>query len=204
MVLPVLVVFATSLVWGLLVMAAQIQCVDAARTGARAAARQDPADAVLEVTRATAPRGAEVTISREGDQVRVVVVARPPALRGLPFEVREEAVAAAEEAVGTARGALGATEEAVGPAEKAVGAAGKARGAPDDAGVSGGSRDAPGALRGAAVRPRGASGGPRDAQGDARAARLPDGIRGAETDAGGSGEPRGASGDARRSVGGVP
>ncbi|MFE9628606.1 TadE family type IV pilus minor pilin [Streptomyces sp. NPDC006527] len=96
-VLPVLVAFAMALVWGLLVMAAQIQCVDAARTGARAAARQDSADAVAEVTRATAPRGARVTVSREGAQVRVVVVARPPVLRGLPFEVREEAVAAAED-----------------------------------------------------------------------------------------------------------
>jgi hypothetical protein len=98
-VLPVLVAFAMALVWGLLVMSAQIRCVDAARAGARAAARQDPADAVLAVARATAPRGAVVTVSREGDQVRVVVVAKPPALRGLPFEVREEAVAAAEEAL---------------------------------------------------------------------------------------------------------
>ncbi|WUJ79319.1 pilus assembly protein [Streptomyces sp. NBC_00377] len=120
-VLPVLVVFATALVWGLLVMAAQIQCVDAARTGARAAARQDPADAILEVTRATAPRGAEVTISREGDQLRVVVVAKPPALRGLPFEVREEAVAAAE-AAGPAGQAVG-PGETVGPAEGVVGGA---------------------------------------------------------------------------------
>ncbi|MFD5842146.1 TadE family type IV pilus minor pilin [Streptomyces chartreusis] len=99
-VLTVLVMFAMALVWGLLVMAAQIQCVDAARTGARAAARQDPADAVIEVTREAAPRGARVTVGREGDEVRVVVVARPPVLTGLPFEVREEAVAAAEETVG--------------------------------------------------------------------------------------------------------
>ncbi len=99
-VLPVLVMFAMALVWGLLVVAAQTQCVDAARTGARAAARQDPADAVVEVTRATAPRGATVTVGREGDQVRVVVVAKPPVLSGLPFEVREEAVASAEEMVG--------------------------------------------------------------------------------------------------------
>ncbi|MFJ8535773.1 TadE family type IV pilus minor pilin [Streptomyces sp. NPDC093591] len=99
-VLPVLVMFAMALVWGLLVVAAQIQCVDAARTGARAAARQDPADAVIEVTREAAPRGATVTVGREGDEVRVVVVAKPPVLRGLPFEVREEAVAAAEEMVG--------------------------------------------------------------------------------------------------------
>ncbi|WP_078598838.1 TadE family type IV pilus minor pilin [Streptomyces davaonensis] len=96
-VLPVLVMFAMALVWGLLVVAAQIQCVDAARTGARAAARQDPADQVVAVTREAAPSGAKVTVSRAGDQVRVLVVAKPPALRGLPFEVREEAVAAAEQ-----------------------------------------------------------------------------------------------------------
>ncbi|MER6494489.1 MULTISPECIES: TadE family type IV pilus minor pilin [Streptomyces] len=100
MVLPVLVMFAMALVWGLLVVAAQIQCVDAARTGARAAARQDRADAVVRVARETAPRDAEVTVVREGDRVRVVVVAKPPALSGLPFEVREEAVALAEETVG--------------------------------------------------------------------------------------------------------
>src|SRR3954454_24439754 len=86
-VLPVLVLFAMGLVWGLLVVAAQIQCVDAARTGARAAARQDPADAVTAVARAAAPRGATVTVGREGDQVRVVVVAKPPMLHGLPFDV---------------------------------------------------------------------------------------------------------------------
>ncbi|WP_320782552.1 TadE family type IV pilus minor pilin [Streptomyces sp. CRN 30] len=97
--LPVLVLFAMALVWGLLVAAAQIQCVDAARTGARAAARDDPADAVAEVTREAAPDGAEVTVSRAGEWVRVAVVARPPVLRGLPFEVREEAVASVESTV---------------------------------------------------------------------------------------------------------
>lgn len=103
MVLPVLVMFAMALVWGLLVVAAQIQCVDAARAGARAAARQDPAEAVVEVTREAAPRGARVTVAREDDQVHVVVVAKPPVLGSLPFEVREEAVAVAEETVGAGR-----------------------------------------------------------------------------------------------------
>ncbi|MGX1271465.1 hypothetical protein RKD18_004659 [Streptomyces phaeoluteigriseus] len=120
-VLPVLVAFAMALVWGLLVMTAQIQCVDAARAGARAAARQDPADAVVEVTRATAPRGARVTVTREGDEVRVVVVARPPMLRGLPFEVREEAVAAAED-VGAAED-MAAGEDVVGTEDGVGGAA---------------------------------------------------------------------------------
>ncbi|MFI1419151.1 TadE family type IV pilus minor pilin [Streptomyces sp. NPDC020731] len=107
MVLPVLVMFATTLVWGLLVVAAQIQCVDAARAGARAAARQDPPDAVVEVTRAAAPPGARVTVNRETEQVRVVVEARLPVLHGLPFDLREEAVAAVEET---------AVEETVGAA----------------------------------------------------------------------------------------
>lgn len=100
MVLSVLVAFAMALVWGLLAVATQIQCVDAARTGARAAARQDPPDAVVRLTTEAAPRGATVGVTREGEQVRVTVAARPPVLTGLPFEVREEAVAAAEEAVG--------------------------------------------------------------------------------------------------------
>ncbi|MET8486348.1 TadE family type IV pilus minor pilin [Streptomyces tendae] len=99
-VLPVLVVFAMALVWGLLVVAAQIQCVDAARTGARAAARQDPADEVVQVAREAAPSGARVTVSREAGLVHVVVVADPPALHGLPFQVREEAVASAEQMPG--------------------------------------------------------------------------------------------------------
>jgi hypothetical protein len=103
-VLSVLVAFTMALVWGLLVVAAQIQCVDAARTGARAAARQDPAATVVTVTREAAPRGARVTVGREGDEVRVTVVARPPLLGGLPFEVREEAVALAEETVGAMSG----------------------------------------------------------------------------------------------------
>lgn len=174
MVLPVLVVFTMALVWGLLVMAAQIQCVDAARTGARAAARQDPADAVLEVTRATAPRGAEVTISREGDQVRVVVVAKPPALRGLPFEVREEAVAAAEETVGTVESAVATGGEAVGAAEKGVGTAEKGVGAAEEA------QGAPGGAR--------ASGAPRGAPEPGRA----------------PGDPRGAAADAQQPLGDVP
>lgn len=120
-VLSVLVAFAMALVWGLLVVAAQIQCVDAARTGARSAARQDPADAVMEVTRQAAPGGAQVTVNREGDQVRVTVAARPPVLTGLPFEVRAEAVAAAEETVGTSA-VTGATAETGSDAGSGAGA----------------------------------------------------------------------------------
>ncbi|MFE9615937.1 TadE family type IV pilus minor pilin [Streptomyces sp. NPDC006384] len=138
-VLPVLMVFAMALVWGLLVVAAQIQCVDAARAGARAAARRDPADAVVEVARETAPRGARVTVGREGDRVRVVVEAGPPVLHGLPFEVREEAVAAVEQpmdpVVAGARPAV--AEQAAEPATKPAGGttAGSTPGRSSDAAV---------------------------------------------------------------------
>ncbi|WP_181798856.1 TadE family type IV pilus minor pilin [Streptomyces sp. WELS2] len=101
MALSVLVAFTMALVSGLLMVAARIECVDAARAGARAAARQDPPDAVVRLTRETAPRGARVTVAREGDRVRVTVVARPPLLNGLPIELREQAVALAEDTVRT-------------------------------------------------------------------------------------------------------
>ncbi len=100
MALPVLVLVVTALVWGLLVVLAQIQCVDAARAGARAAARQDPDGAVTEVAREAAPHGANVSVARHGGEVRVVVVADPPGMGVLPFRLREEAVAEAEETVG--------------------------------------------------------------------------------------------------------
>ncbi|MFF6997892.1 TadE family type IV pilus minor pilin [Streptomyces sp. NPDC008313] len=102
LVLPALVLFAMALVWALLAAAAQIQCVDAARAGARAAARQDPPQAVLAVARRAAPDGASVTVSREGDLVRVRVVAGPPGPDTLPLRLSDEAVALAEETVGVA------------------------------------------------------------------------------------------------------
>ncbi len=100
MVLPVLVLFAMALVWALLAACAQIQCVDAARVGARAAARQDPPAAVVVAARRAAPDGARVSVSREGDLVRVAVVARPPGSGGLGIDLSHEAVALAEETVG--------------------------------------------------------------------------------------------------------
>ncbi|MET8246701.1 TadE family type IV pilus minor pilin [Streptomyces sp. NPDC005202] len=100
MALPVLVLVVATLVWGLLVVVAQIQCVDAARAGARAAARQDADSAVTEVAREAAPRGAKVMVTRDAEHVRVVVVADPPGMGALPFQLREEAVADAEETVG--------------------------------------------------------------------------------------------------------
>ncbi|WP_434098728.1 TadE family type IV pilus minor pilin [Streptomyces mirabilis] len=103
-VLPSLVLVGMALVWALLAASAQIQCVDAARAGARAAARQDPPDTVLATTRRAAPRGARVTVTREGDLVRVTVKASAPGPDGLSLELSDEAVALAEETVGVVRG----------------------------------------------------------------------------------------------------
>ncbi|MFE1286287.1 TadE family type IV pilus minor pilin [Streptomyces sp. NPDC058751] len=99
-VLPSLVLVGMALVWALLAASAQIRCVDAARAGARAAARQDPAESVLATARRAAPPGAKVTVGREGDLVRVTVGARTPGPAALSLELKDEAVALAEETVG--------------------------------------------------------------------------------------------------------
>ncbi|WP_414107983.1 TadE family type IV pilus minor pilin [Streptomyces sp. CWNU-52B] len=102
-VLPVLVAFTMVLVWALLAAAALIQCVDAARAGARAAARQEPPGTVTEAARQVAPSGARVFVRRAGDLVRVRVEADTPGPDGLALAVSQEAVALAEETVGAVR-----------------------------------------------------------------------------------------------------
>ncbi|GGO89316.1 hypothetical protein GCM10012280_32130 [Wenjunlia tyrosinilytica] len=101
--LPVLVLFTAMLVWGVVAAAAQIQCVDAARAGARAAARSEPASAVLATAKQAAPRGARVRSVRDGDLVRVEVAAQalgPGRLASLlSVEVRSSASALAEDTV---------------------------------------------------------------------------------------------------------
>ncbi|MEV7193936.1 TadE family type IV pilus minor pilin [Streptomyces sp. NPDC093510] len=101
-VLPTLVLFTMALIWTLLAASAQIQCVDAARAGARAAARQDPDGAAAAAARQAAPGGASVSVRREGDLVRVEVAADVPGpqVLGLGLRLRSDAVALAEETVG--------------------------------------------------------------------------------------------------------
>jgi len=97
-VLPVLALFAMVLIWGLMAASAQIQCVDAARAGARAAARSEPAEATLAAARSAAPRGAEIALHRADGLVRVTVVAPAPGPGRLGVRLRAEAVAADEAA----------------------------------------------------------------------------------------------------------
>ncbi|MFI0966119.1 TadE family type IV pilus minor pilin [Streptomyces sp. NPDC021080] len=104
-VLPSLVLVGMALVWALLAASAQIQCVDAARAGARSAARQDPPEVVLATALRAAPPGATVTVGREDDLVRVTVGAKTPGPAALSLELKDEAVALAEATVGdTAKG----------------------------------------------------------------------------------------------------
>ncbi|MEU9111167.1 TadE family type IV pilus minor pilin [Streptomyces sp. NPDC048483] len=100
MVLPLLVAVAGALIWGLMAVCARIECVDAARAGARAAARSEPRAAVIQAARGAAPRGARVALAQEGDLVRVRVEAELPGPGRLTAQVGGEAVALAEETVG--------------------------------------------------------------------------------------------------------
>ncbi|MEU3714337.1 TadE family type IV pilus minor pilin [Streptomyces catenulae] len=97
--MPVLVAVVAALIWGLLAVCARIECVDAARAGARAAARSEPHGAVLRAARGAAPSDARVAVSREGDLVRVRVAAELPGLGHLTVHVGGEAVALAEDTV---------------------------------------------------------------------------------------------------------
>lgn len=91
--LPALVV----LLGGLLVLVAavsgQLRCVDAAREGARSAARGDPPGTVVQVTRSAAPPGAQITVSRAGAEVTVTVTARTRVLGRLGGSVTVRASA---------------------------------------------------------------------------------------------------------------
>lgn len=101
-VIPVLVAFAMALLWALMAASDQIRCVDAARAGARAAARSEPEAAVLEAARDAAPHGARVEVGRAGDLWRVRVEAATPGPGVLALTLSAEAAALAEDTVGGA------------------------------------------------------------------------------------------------------
>lgn len=102
MALPVLVAFVLALVWALVAAADQIRCVDAARAGARAAARSEPEAMVRAAAREAAPTRAEVAVERVGELWRVRVEAPTPGPGPLALTLAAEAVALAEDTVGAA------------------------------------------------------------------------------------------------------
>ncbi|MEU1093123.1 TadE family type IV pilus minor pilin [Streptomyces sp. NPDC005877] len=99
-VIPALAAFALALLWGLMAAAGQIQCLDAARAGARAAARSEAEPAVLAAARSAAPPGAKVALRRDGDLWRVRVEAPTRGPHALALTLSGEAVALAEDTVG--------------------------------------------------------------------------------------------------------
>jgi Flp pilus assembly protein TadG len=101
-VLPVLLVVLAGVVAAVVVVGAQLRCVDAAREGVRAAARGEDPAVVTAIARRAAPDGASVGVSGD-EEVRVTVSARIAPLGPVPLRitVTAEAVALREPDGGT-------------------------------------------------------------------------------------------------------
>ncbi|RAY14961.1 hypothetical protein DPM19_14090 [Actinomadura craniellae] len=99
MAFPVLVLLLVTALWGIMLAARQVACVDAAGAGARAAARGESISAVREAVARGLPPGARVEVLRTGESTRVVVAlpVRAPVPVGLsPVILRARAVAVTE------------------------------------------------------------------------------------------------------------
>jgi Flp pilus assembly protein TadG len=92
-VLPVLLLVLAGAVAAVVVVGAQLRCVDAAREAARAAARGDTAAAVVQVAQGAAPDGAVTDVGGDGDTVRVTVSAIVSPLGPLPWRLEVSATA---------------------------------------------------------------------------------------------------------------
>lgn len=76
--LPGFVVLLAALVIGGSALVAELRCADAAREGARWAARGESADEVRRVAARSAPDGADIQVTGSGQNVTVVVSVRFP------------------------------------------------------------------------------------------------------------------------------
>jgi Flp pilus assembly protein TadG len=105
-VLPVLLLVLAGAVAAVTIVGAQLRCVDAAREGARAAARGEEVAEVTALVGRAAPDGASTHVDVGSEHVRVTVVADVAALGWVPLRVRvsAEAVALREPAVVEAPG----------------------------------------------------------------------------------------------------
>jgi Flp pilus assembly protein TadG len=106
-VLPALMVVLAAALWAVTVVGAHLKCVDAARAGARAAARGDPLDQVRARVTTLAPTGSLVKVSRGPGTTQVDISSRirPPWGPILPaIEVTASAVSATEWGAETERG----------------------------------------------------------------------------------------------------
>jgi Flp pilus assembly protein TadG len=101
-VLPVLLLVLAGAVAAVTMVGAQLRCVDAAREGARAAARGEPVAVVTALVDRAAPEGAVTTVSLGSDEVRVTVSVRVAALGPVPLHVTVSAAAVALREPGSA------------------------------------------------------------------------------------------------------
>ena len=82
--LPALLVVTALAIGAVVTVDGQLRCVDAARAGARVAARGDADPAVRAAAAQVAPRGAAVAVEHAGRTVRVTVRVTVRAGRWLP------------------------------------------------------------------------------------------------------------------------
>jgi Flp pilus assembly protein TadG len=94
-VLPVLLFVLAAAVAVVTVLGAQLRCMDAAREGARAAARGEPDTAVSRLVGRLSPHGAVTRVAGDADEVRVTVTVRVSPVGALPFAVTVSGVAVA-------------------------------------------------------------------------------------------------------------
>lgn len=98
--MPVLFAVLGLALWAVSAAGLAMDCTDAARAGARAAARGDSEAAVRALVERTGPRGSVLSLQRQGGLVTVTVRARtsPPGPFSLPgFTVGGAAVAEVEQ-----------------------------------------------------------------------------------------------------------
>lgn len=121
-VLPVLVLVLAAALSAVAVVTAQLRCTDAAREGARAAARGESDAVVARIAGSSAPAGGTVEVTRDAETATVRVSASVELLPGLgpSIEVSAGATAALEPGLDLTGAASGrswpsATQAARGP-----------------------------------------------------------------------------------------
>jgi Flp pilus assembly protein TadG len=98
-VLPALVAVLAAALWLIQAIGAQLECVDAARAAARAAARGEPLADVQELARAATQPDALINVDRGPELTRVQITVRVRPAWGLPLPpatVEATAVSATE------------------------------------------------------------------------------------------------------------
>jgi Flp pilus assembly protein TadG len=77
--LPALMVVLAAALWAIQAVGVQLECVDAARAAARAAARGEPLDQVRDLARSATRPNAQVEVSRtpQSTKVKISVEVRP-------------------------------------------------------------------------------------------------------------------------------